>query len=80
MNEKEMIDIINEILEDINEDILLYEGNNMMEDGIIDSFELIRIVNELEETFKFEIDAKYISEGYFNSKESIYKLVKMLSL
>ena len=80
MSENEMIDIINGILEDVNEDILSYEGNNMMEDGIVDSFEIISIVGDLEEAFNMEIDAEYIEQGYFDSKQGIYKLVGMLLL
>ncbi len=78
MSEKEIIDIINGVFEDVNEDILSYEGDNMMEDGIVDSFEIIAIVGGLEEAFNLEIDAEYIEQGYFDSKQGIYKLVGIL--
>lgn len=78
MFEKEIIEKINRIFEDVNEDILTYEGKNLMEDGIVDSFEVIAIVNGLEEEFNIEIDAEYIDKGCFDSKEGIYGLIKTL--
>lgn len=66
------------ILEKNNEDILNYTGKNMLEDGIVDSFELIAIVGDLEEEFDIEIDASYVVEEYFGNKDVILKLMKML--
>ena len=47
-----------EILEDVSEDILAYEGASMITDGIIDSFDLLELVEDLENTFDIEIDAE----------------------
>lgn len=67
-----------EILEDINEEILSYDGNNMMVDGIVSSFEIIEIISTIEEEFGIEIDAKYVVAENFGNKESIIELVKLL--
>jgi len=67
-----------EILAANNEDILDYTGDNMLEDGIVDSFEIIAIVGDLEEEFDIEIDAAYVVEEYFGNKDAIIKLMKML--
>ena len=68
-----------EILEDVNEEILTYTGKNMVEDDIVDSFELIDIVGELEEAFDVEIDAKYVIEENFGNKDNIIKFIKKLT-
>lgn len=67
-----------EILADAEEDILTYEGNNMMEDGIINSFEVIELVSELEDAFDIEIDAKYVVAENFANKEAIIALVEKI--
>lgn len=67
-----------EILKDVNEDILTYEGEAMMEEGVVDSFEVIEIVGELEDAFEIEIDAKYVVADNFKNAESIILLVERL--
>lgn len=67
------------ILEDINEDILSYEGNDMLNEGVISSMDIIEIISELESEFDIEIDAKYADEEYFANKETIIELIKNLT-
>lgn len=66
------------ILEEINEDIITYEGDDMYNEGIVSSIDVIEIISELENEFDIEIDAMYADEEYFANKESIIKLVEML--
>ena len=58
------------ILEENCEEILDYAGQNMLEDGIVDSFTLIAIVGDLEDEFDIEIDASYVIEEYFGNKDA----------
>ena len=44
-----------EILEEHCEEALDYDGDSMMEDGVIDSFTVINVVSDLEEEFDIEI-------------------------
>ncbi len=67
-----------EILGEVNEEILSYEGDRLTKDSIIDSFEIINIVSELEEEFDIEIDAKYVVHENFENKDTIIALVKRL--
>ena len=46
---------------------------------IIDSFGLISIISELEEAFKIEIDAEYVTEENFGNKDCIIALIKRLT-
>lgn len=66
------------ILEENNADIITYGGDNMIEDGIIDSFEIIGIVSDLEEEFDIEIDAEYVIAENFLNKDAIIRLMKKL--
>lgn len=68
-----------EILEEYCEEALTYEGDNMMEEGVIDSFTVINIVSELEDAFDIEIDAKYVVAENFKNKAAILELVSRLT-
>ena len=64
------------IIEEINSEVLTYTGDTMMEDGTIDSFEVIDIVTALEEEFGIEIDASYVVAENFANKDTIIKMMK----
>ena len=68
-----------EILDEINEDIRNYDGENIIADGLIDSLSIIDLVAELCYTFDINISAKYIVEDNFKSVDAIVKLVESLS-
>ncbi len=67
-----------QILAEINEGILSYSGDNLFEAGLLDSFQVIDMVSELEDAFDIEIDAKYVVEENFATKEAIIELIKRL--
>ena len=67
-----------EILEEYCEEAIGYTCDNMMEEGVIDSFTVINIVSELEDAFDIEIDAKYVVAENFRNKEAIIELVARL--
>lgn len=73
-----MEDRIIEIMTEINEDILSYTGPNLVNDEIIDSFELISLISRLEEEFDIDIDAKYVDEKNFGNKDKIIALLRNL--
>ena len=66
------------ILEDINDDIVGYEGDNLFDDDILDSLSVIDLVAELEDHFGIEIDPKYIVEENFSSVDAILALIESL--
>ena len=68
-----------ELLKEIDEGILTFEGENLFEAGLLDSFLVIDLVAELEDTFDMEIDAKYVLEENFQTKENIIALMKKLT-
>jgi len=66
-----------EILRDINEDIVKYEGNNMLGDMIIDSFDIMQIIAELEEEYHIEVDAKYVVSENFATIDTIVAMMQL---
>lgn len=66
------------ILNEINEEIVEYIGDNMLEDEIITSLDMIEIVSALEDEFEISITAKYINKDEFATVDSICELVEKL--
>lgn len=66
------------ILEEHCEEALDYDGDSMMEDGVIDSFTIISVVSDLEDVFDVEIDANYVIADNFKNKEAIIALVRKI--
>ena len=67
-----------ELLKEMDEEILNYDGNNLFEAGLLDSFVVIDLVTELEDAFDVEIDARYVLEENFRTKDNIVSLMKRL--
>jgi len=67
-----------ELFAEINEEILIYEGDNMVEDGILDSFQIMDLVTDIEDELDIEIDAKYVIEENFRTKQTIFELIKLV--
>jgi acyl carrier protein len=62
----------------VNEEIVSYDGDNLFDAGILDSLQAVDLVAELEDAFDIEIDAKYVVEDNFKTKEAIINLVKKI--
>jgi D-alanine--poly(phosphoribitol) ligase subunit 2 len=66
------------VLAEVNEEIVSYNGDNLFDAGILDSLQAVDLVAELEDAFDIEIDAKYVVEDNFKTKEAIINLVKTI--
>lgn len=66
------------VLEEANEELIGYTGDNLFDDGILDSFQVMDIVNDLEEELDIEIDAKYVVEENFVTVDAIVALIEMI--
>ena len=71
-----MEDRVFKVLKLINEDICSYQGSKMLEDKIIDSFEIMQIISDLEEEFNMEIDAENIIVENFKNAQSVIDMMK----
>ena len=66
------------ILKEVNEEIPEYEGDALLEDGIIASLDVIEIVSALEDEFGIVIAAKNITKENFATVDSICAMVESL--
>lgn len=71
MNEK-----ICEVLAGLRPEFDFSTSSNFIEDGMLDSFDIVSLVTELEDVFGINIDGEDIIPDNFNSIESIAQLVK----
>ncbi|HUS87745.1 MAG TPA: acyl carrier protein [Bacteroidales bacterium] len=70
-----MIEQIKIILKSIRPELDFTSSNNFFEDGLLDSFELVLMVTELEDTFKIVIDGVDIIPENFKNINSIVSLI-----
>lgn len=66
---------IRTILAEINEDILGFEGDNLLEEEAIDSFDVMQIIAAFEQEFHIEFDSEDIISENFASVNTITQLV-----
>ena len=52
------------------------EGVNFIEDGMLDSFDMVNLVNDLDSTFGISIDGVDILPENFSTVDSIEQLLK----
>ncbi len=74
MNKDEIRKILKEIKGESFE-----EENNLITNGYINSFELIKLISELERQYEIRIPIEKITPDTFNSIERILNLVEMVS-
>lgn len=67
-----------EILEDIHPDVDFKNTTGLIDDGILDSFDIIRIVADVDEEFDVAIPPEEIVPENFNSAKSLYELIERL--
>ena len=71
-----MKDSILEVLREVNEDADFESSLDFLEDGLIDSFEIVELVSKLEDKFPIEIRGIDIVPENFLNLETIEKLLK----
>lgn len=71
-----MKDKILAILSGINGEISKNPEVNLLSSGIIDSFEIVNLVVELEEAFDIEIDPELVVPDNFQTLDAIVKMVE----
>lgn len=67
-----------EILEELHSDINFLEEEKLVDNKVLDSFDLVTLVSELCEEFDIEITAKDFVPGNFNSVKAMYSMVERL--
>jgi len=73
----EMEDLIN-ILVELKPGVDFEEEENLIEDGILDSFDIVNLVAKIGEEFEVEITPADLIPENFSSAETIYELIQRL--
>ncbi|MBQ5998475.1 MAG: acyl carrier protein [Treponema sp.] len=66
------------ILKEAKPDIDFEKETKLIDNGLIDSFDVVQLVMQLNEAFDIEIGAEEITPENFNSAESIWKMIQRL--
>lgn len=67
-----------EILKRIRPDVDFENETALIDDGILDSFDVVSIISELDDAFDVQIRITELDPDNFNSVEAIWKLVQEL--
>ena len=67
-----------EILNDIHGDVDFENEKALVDDGILDSFDVVAIVSELVAEYDIDITINDIIPENFNSAKALYALIKKL--
>ncbi len=66
------------ILKEIRPDVDFENETKLIDDGILDSFDIISIVNELNEEYDIEIDMEDLEAENFNTVTAMLELIQKL--
>ena len=72
------MDKLIKILSEINPDIDFETEDALIDGGILDSFDIVTLVAELDDTFGVEIPAEAMIPENFNSAKAIFALIQQL--
>ncbi len=72
------MDRILKVLEEIRPDVDFKNEKKLIDGGVLDSFDIIAIVNGLNEEFDIEIDIDELVPENFNTIEAMQELITML--
>lgn len=68
-----------ELLQDIKDDVDFENCTTLIDDGILDSFDILQIISALNEAYDISIPAAEIIPANFNSAEALLAMVERLS-
>ena len=67
-----------EILNGLHPEVDFETCESLIDDKILDSFDIIAIISEINEEFDVTISAEYIVPENFNSAKALYALIQKL--
>lgn len=73
-----MLEKVIEILQGIREDVDYEAETALIDNGILDSFDIVGLVSELNDEFEVEINVDNLTPANFNSAENIVELIRKL--
>ena len=66
------------ILEDLHPEVDYEMEEHLIDNGILDSFDIITIISEIADTFDVVVPAKEIIPENFNSAEALWDMINKL--
>lgn len=72
------MDELMEILEDLRPDVDFENETALIDDGVLDSFDIVALVGELNDAFDIEIKPNNLVPENFNSAKAIMALIEQL--
>lgn len=66
---------LKQILEEIRPDVEFDIEEKLIDDGILDSMDIISIVTEVNDAYNIDINVQYLLPENFNSMNAIYELI-----
>lgn len=72
------MDKLLEILQGIRPDVDFENETELIDEGILDSFDVVSIISEIDDAFGVQIRINELDPENFNSAEAIWKLIVSL--
>jgi len=66
------------ILKDLHDDVDFMNEDKLIDDGILDSFDIVTLVSEINDTFGISIDVEDLLPENFNTVANMYELIQKL--
>ena len=73
------MDELMKILEEARPDVDFHKEKKLIDDEILDSFDIISIVGDINDTFDVSISADELLPENFNSAEAMWELIQRLA-
>ena len=72
------MDKLLEILQGIRPDVDFENETELIDEGILDSFDVVSIISEIDDVFGVQIRINELEPENFNSAEAIWSLIQQL--
>ena len=67
-----------DILKDLHPDVDFETEEHLIDDGILDSMDIVSLITEISENFDVSVTAKDIIPDNFNSAQALYAMIERL--
>ncbi len=67
-----------EILRELHPEVDFETEEHLIDNGILDSFDIVSLISEIQDTFDVTINANRIIPENFNSAKALYSLIQEL--
>lgn len=71
--------ILLDILKELHPDVEFETHHTLIDDGVLDSFDIVSLIAEIDSEFDVAIPAEEIIPDNFNSAKALYALIERLS-